>query len=91
LRVPSADEAQHHASVVQKAIQKLPRKARIVEPPPDVDFDAFVSDLVVLQTQKACPEFIDDYHMRHYVLDAPPLMLRLGDLRRARRKGKKFL
>jgi hypothetical protein len=77
-----------HAERVQKAITKL------VTPKPkqkEVDFDKFVNDLIVAQTQKECPEEIPEYYMLNYVLNEPHLMLRLGDLRRKRIGKKKFI
>lgn len=87
LRVPVSEASLNHAEKVQKAITKLVKPK---QPPQEVDFDKFVSDLIVLQTQKECPEEIPKYYIINYVLNEPHLMLRLGDRTRKRIGKKKF-
>jgi hypothetical protein len=91
LRSSNPGEARHHALVVEKAIKKVHRKnkpANLELLAEDVDFDKFVRDLIVMQTQRECPEPVDEYHMTNYVLGEPDLMQVLGDRRRKRLNGK---
>jgi hypothetical protein len=77
--------------VIQKKKMKTSATTSATEEEKEVDVEAFVRDLVVMQTQRECPEEIDAYHMLNYVLSEPPLLMVLGDRRRSRLKGKVFM
>ena len=77
--------------MIQKKMTKTPVKKSVTEEEKEVDVEAFVRDLIVMQTQRECPEEISAYHMLNYVLSEPPLLMVAGDVRRKRLKGKMFI